>query len=274
MRYSCPVALVLEQVSFAYESTRPVLAGLSVAFSPGKVTAIIGPNGAGKSTLLKLAVGLRAPGAGRVMLADREISLVSVRERAERLIYLPQHSSVAFDYTASEVVAMGMFAREHSGQSADSALRSVGLESRANDAFHTLSAGQQQRVGLARALAQIGARQAEGERFLLADEPASAMDPPHAMATLATLREIAADGIGVAIVLHDLSLALRFADEAILLDASGHLLAAGAVGRVLTTGALSALFGIEFEQLLDACGRPAAFVPAPPSLPANDHPVR
>ncbi len=240
-----------------------MLRGVSAAFAPGKVTAIIGPNGAGKSTLLKLLAGLREPASGRVLLGTDGVTSLPLRTRARRLVYLPQQSSVAFDYTAGEVVAMGEFAHEHSTAGADSALREVGLGARAADPFRTLSAGQQQRVGLARSLAQIGARGSSEARFLLADEPVSAMDPHHAIATMTILHELATDGIGVVVVLHDLSLALRFADEATLLDANGRVHARGNVSEVLTTDALGSIFEMKFERLVDSHGRPAAFVPAP-----------
>lgn len=260
--YSWGVALALENVSFAYETSRPVLRDVSAAFALGKVTAIIGPNGAGKSTILKLMAGLRHANAGRVALRGMDVSGLSLRERAKRLAYLPQHSQVAFDYTAEEVVAMGEFAQAAAPGAARAFLQTVGLESRASDPFRTLSAGQQQRATVARALAQIGFRTGVEDRFLLADEPVSAMDPHHAVSTMTLLCQLAADGIGVVVVLHDLSLALRFADEAVILNADGRVHASGACREVLSAGALRAVFGMEFEQLADSRGEPAAFVPA------------
>jgi len=257
------VALLLQHVYFGYEPSRPVLRGVSAVFPPGKVVAIIGPNGAGKSTLLKLLAGLRRAQTGEVMYNETDIAKMTDRERAQRLVYLPQHSSVAFDYTVQEVVAMGRFAHgAHTPEAAESSLRTVGLHQRANDAFHTLSAGQQQRVTLARAIAQIGFNHSREEKFLLADEPVSAMDPHHALASMLLLRELASRGIGVAVVLHDLSLALRFANEVVLLDPDGKVHSYGNTETALTSSALHSVFGIEFEQLRDAKGRPAAFVPA------------
>lgn len=256
------VPLVLQHAFFGYEPTRPVLRGVSVILPPGKVVAIIGPNGAGKSTLLKLLAGLRRVQTGEALFNDTEIAAIAARERAKRLVYLPQHSSVAFDYTVKEVVAMGRFSHAvHAPEAAESSLRTVGLLERADEPFHILSAGQQQRVNLARALAQLGFRKTTEECYLLADEPVSAMDPHHALASMLLLRELASRGIGVAIVLHDLSLALRFADQVVLLDSGGCVHSYGATSEVLTPAALRAIFQVEFEQLSDARGTPAAFVP-------------
>jgi iron complex transport system ATP-binding protein len=257
------VPLLLQHAFFGYEHARPVLRGVSVIVRPGKLVAVIGPNGAGKSTLLRLLAGLRQPQTGEVLINDEQIAGIPDRERARRLVYLPQQSSVAFDYTVEEVVAMGRYSHGASTpEAAEASLRTVGLFDRADDPFHILSAGQQQRVNLARAIAQLGFNQAQNERYLLADEPVSAMDPHYALASMLLLRDLASRGIGVVVVLHDLSLALRFADEVVLLDLEGRVHSCGATSDVLTPVALKAIFEVEFEQLNDSKGRPASFVPA------------
>lgn len=254
---------MLQHAFFGYERTRPVLRGVSVILPPGKLVAIIGPNGAGKSTLLRLLAGLRRPQTGEALYNEESIAAIPDRERARKLVYLPQQSSVAFDYTVEEVVAMGRYSHgSQMSEAAEASLRTVGLFDRAGDPFHILSAGQQQRVNLARAIAQLGFSQSKEERYLLADEPVSAMDPHYALASMLLLRELASRGIGVAVVLHDLSLALRFADEVVLLDPEGRVHSYGATGEVLTPAALKAIFEVEFERLNDSQGRPASFVPA------------
>jgi len=257
------VPLLLQHVFFGYEPSRPVLRGVNVLLSPRKFMAIIGPNGAGKSTLLRLLAGLRRPQTGEAMYNDEPIAGLADKERARRLVYLPQQSSLAFDYTVEEVVAMGRFSHgSRAPEAAESSLSTVGLLNRAEDPFHILSAGQQQRVNLARAIAQLGFNSSQDQRYLLADEPVSAMDPHHALSSMLLLRELSSRGIGVAVVLHDLSLALRFADEVVLLDATGRVHAHGATGVTLTAASLKAIFEVDFEQLNDSMGRPAAFVPA------------
>ncbi len=264
------MTLDLRQVSFGYSPKSPVLRAVNASFEPARLTAIIGPNGAGKSTLLRLLAALREPTEGSVTLDATALLSIPRAERAARLVYLPQQSTVAFDYTAFEVVAMGLYAHGHASgrEPVQIALAEVGLSERADDPFSTLSAGQQQRVTLARALAQLGPNTDAKPRFLLADEPVSAMDPRHAIEAMTLLRSLASSGgsttggVGVVVVLHDLSLALRFADNAILLTSGGTLAAAGPVRDVLTRQHLEPLFGIAFETLLDQQRRPAAFIPA------------
>lgn len=255
------MALSLHSAVFGYDPSHPVLRGVSVTLSPGRLVAIIGPNGAGKSTLLRLLAGLRNAQSGDALYDGQAISNMSIRERAQRLVYLPQQSTVAFDYTVREVVEMGAYSlAARSPEAATSSLRTVGLLERSEEAFRILSAGQQQRVSLARALAQLGSAGLAGARYLLADEPVSAMDPHHAIASMGLLRAAVTEGVGVAVVLHDLSLALRFADEVVLLDADGQVYSAGPTGETLTPGALHAIFGLGFERLCDSSGSPAAFV--------------
>ncbi|MBL8876813.1 MAG: ABC transporter ATP-binding protein [Phycisphaerae bacterium] len=258
------VPLVLQHVFFGYDRTRPVLRGVSVVFTPGKLVAIIGPNGAGKSTLLRLLAGLRRAQTGEALLNEATIAEIPERERARKLVYLPQQSNVAFDYTVGEVVSMGRYAHGSGASGAtESSLQTVGLAERADDPFHTLSAGQQQRANLARAIAQLGFNARNEERYLLADEPVSAMDPHFALASMLLLRELASRGVGIAAVVHDLSLALRFADEVVLLDQAGRVHSYGETADALTPAALKAVFEVDFEQLNDSRGKPAAFVPAP-----------
>lgn len=240
-----------------------MLRDVSVEFASGTVIAIVGCNGAGKSTMLKLLAGLRRPTTGSTTHGAHEVAELSASERARRLVYLPQQSSVAFDFSVREVVEMGALAHSNARQAADAALDRVGLRERVHDQFLTLSAGQQQRVTLARALAQIGANQAGREKYLLADEPVSAMDPHHAVATMRLLRELASGGVGVVVVLHDLSLVARFADEVVLLGKQGEIHSRGRTESVMTPVALEEIFEIGFERLNDSRGTAAAFVPTP-----------
>lgn len=260
--------------SFAYSPGHDVLRGVSVECPPGHVTAIIGPNAGGKTTLLRLLAGLRTPDRGTVRFegeAAAEMGALSTLERARRVVYLPQRSEVAFGFSTREVVELGGFAagrgekaeRAGSNDIVDRALAEVQLAEHAGVGFATLSAGQQQRATLARALVQLDAWRDENgtKRFLLADEPVSAMDPKQALRSMVTIRALASRGFGVVCVLHDLSLALRFADEVVMIAAGGSVLSAGPTPETMHAQSLSDLYGVTFETLHDAEGRPAAFVP-------------
>ncbi|MCW5776263.1 MAG: ABC transporter ATP-binding protein [Phycisphaeraceae bacterium] len=248
------MTLAAEAVSFAYRRGRPVLRDLTLHFEPGTVTAVLGPNGAGKTTLLRLLLGLREPDAGRVMLDARSVASLSARERAARMAYVPQRSRMAFAFTVREVVSHARFATpdERTDDSVASALREVGLETLADEPFERLSAGQQQRTLIARAIAQLSAPCPEGAtRVLAADEPLSTLDPKHALEAAALIRSLVARGPSLAavVVLHDLTAALRFADRAAVLDATGRLAALGPTGETLTPDLLAGVFGVPFARV-------------------------
>jgi iron complex transport system ATP-binding protein len=249
--------LAAEHISFSYTRARPVLEDVSVTLPAGSVTAIAGPNGAGKSTLLRILLGILRPTTGRVRLDESAIASIPHRLRARRLAYVPQRTSLAFAFTVREYVALGRFAAG-AAESPDAIRRAMewaDIADRAADPFPLLSAGQQQRATLARALAQLDTP-ADRPKVLLADEPASAMDPRHALHTMAILRELAARGHAVAVVLHDLTLAARFCDRAILLNEQGRVAAAGTVGEALFPEILSGVFGVPFERLVTSEGDP------------------
>lgn len=242
------MSLLASNLAFSYRPDRPVLRDVSLEAPAGSVTAIVGPNAAGKSTLLRVLLGILKPKRGRVTLAGDDIHALSARDRARRIAYIAQRSAVAFPFTVHQVVSMGRYAT--SGRDDDhavaAALASVGLADRAHDVFGILSAGQQQRVALARALAQLDGSPAP--RLLLADEPAAAMDPRHSLETMTAFRALAQAGACVLVVLHDLNLAARFADRAVVLSGEGRVVREGPVRDALDPAVLERVYAVRFER--------------------------
>ena len=249
--------LYVRDCTFAYDR-EPVLRGVTLGVTPGRVLVLAGPNGAGKSTLLKVLAGLvEHPSA---LLADKPMHAWSPRERADRIAYVPQVPSVAFGFSVRDVVAFGLpegIDPARATSAVDAALDQVGLRVVDRKPFAHLSAGQQQRAALARALvrlclptARAGAPASPTQdlwgKALLADEPTSAQDPHHAVRTVWLLRSLAARGAAVVLVMHDLSLALRTADGAMLLACDGRIAAQGPVAGVLTPPRLRSVFGVDF----------------------------
>jgi len=243
-----------------------ILADLSAAIAPGRVTAIVGPNGAGKSTLLAALAGLRAPDAGGVFLDGAPLSRLKPNDRARRIGYLPQESPVHWNIGVRALVALGRHPHRDgiSGESAadwlavEEALSEVGMSGFADRLVNSLSGGERARVLLARVLAGT-------PQWILADEPMAALDLAHRYALMRHFRDIAAQGVGVVIVIHDLALAARMADDALLLD-GGRLAAAGAVNEVLTPERLGPVFGVDFAHGVAADGQ-ATLVSAPREMP-------
>jgi len=265
------MALAVQQVQFGF-GARSVLRGVTCAFPAGTVTGIIGPNGAGKTTLLRLMLGVLEPAAGRVEWDGRDVTSVPRQERAAGLAYIPQRSSVAFPFSVREVVRLGryMARRGENVAAVGAALERVDIADRADEPFGVLSAGQQQRVTVARALAQLGVG-IKGEsrggnprpRVLLADEPVSAMDPSHSLATLDLFATLAAEGLCVVVVLHDLNMLLRYVQRVVVLTADGVVAAEGSTAEVVTPARLSQVFGVGFRSLVDPHepSRVAALIP-------------
>ena len=192
------------RVSFAY-GEREVLKDVELSARRGELLAVIGPNGAGKSTLLKCLVGILRP-IGTVKLDGLELTGLKPAERARLITYVPQSSLPEFAFTVEEFVEMGAYMTRGS---VEDALRRVGLWERRKERITSLSGGEFQLALIARALAQ-------GSKAILLDEPTSHLDINHALDVMELLNELKREKIIVA-VLHDLNLALSYADRVLVL---------------------------------------------------------
>lgn len=232
-------------VTFGYRRGAPVLCGVSAEIGPG-VTVLVGPNGAGKSTLVRVLMGVSRAWSGRVEIDGRDVDSLGAKERARRVAFVAQRPDVAAAFSVREVVALGRYAFGGGEGAVDRALERMELGGLGAAPFATLSVGQQQRVTIARALAQVDGMQGAGA--LLADEPFSAMDPAHCAAAAGVVRKLGAQGASVLLVLHDFTLARRLADRAVVLDQEGRVVAQGAAEKVLEPGVLEGVFGVAFHE--------------------------
>jgi iron complex transport system ATP-binding protein len=245
------MSLTLHQVGYRYPRTSTlVLEDLSCVIDDGKVTAIIGPNAAGKTTLLRILAGVVGPTLGRATLGGQELHSMRPAKRAGRIAYLAQRPTLTAGFSVIETIALGRYAMELKQGAITRAMERVGVQALADRGFHTLSAGQQQRVMLARALAQLDPWSTHNgglpSRYLIADEPTSALDPKHMIETLSLFRELAQRGIGVVTALHDLTAAARVADAAIAMGPTGKIAAAGSVSETLVPDILEPIYGVPF----------------------------
>jgi len=221
------------------------LSSVSVALHPGQVTAICGPNGAGKSSLLACLAGLLTPQAGAVTLDGAALTSLAPRERARVLGYLPQQGEVAWDLSVETLVSLGRLPWK-AGAAADraagdAALAALDLKELRQRPLSSLSGGEQARVLLARVLA--------GEpRWILADEPLANLDLAHQLGLLGQFRALAAQGVGVCLVLHDLAQAMNHADRVIVLD-SGCVAADGPPQEALTEALIEQVWKVPVRWL-------------------------
>lgn len=221
---------------------------VSATLQPGQITAICGPNGAGKSTLLAALAGLLPADEGEVRLADAPLPDLHPRERAKAIGFLPQSGEVAWDVSVASLVTLGRLPHGDAGKFAIAqAMAATDLGDFAHRPVSTLSGGEKARALLARVLA--------GEpRWILADEPLAALDLAHQLAMLRALRAQADHGVGVVLVLHDLSLAMNHADRVIVLD-SGSTKADSAPEEALSLDVIRQVWGVEARWVGETCQR-------------------
>jgi len=246
--------------AFCMAGGAALLRDVSVRFAAGRFSAILGPNGAGKSTLLSLLSGQRQPSQGEVLLHGQPLACHAAPALARRRALLPQDLSIAFDYTVQDVVELGRYPhrQQPSRQESDivqRAMQVTGVQALAGRVLNTLSGGERARAQLARVLAQIWEPLPSGDsRWLLLDEPTAALDVHHQHAVLRLARDWAhRHGVGVVAVLHDLNLALRYADQAVVLQ-GGRVQADGAPAEVLDVATVRRVWQVDVHPVRDALG--------------------
>lgn len=230
-------ALTLEGVSVRLDG-RVVLDGVALQVAPGERIAVVGPNGAGKTTLLRAALGLQPLARGTAQLFGEDVGRLSSRARAERVGYLPQERRIAWGVSARRVAALGAAAAppRAADRIADAALARVGLSDLAERSVFSMSGGERGRVLLARLLAT-------GAPLLVADEPVAGLDPDAQLLVLDDLAAEARSARAVVITLHDLGLAVRWADRVVVLH-GGRLVADGPPLQALAPDVLREVFGL------------------------------
>ncbi|MDD9842210.1 MAG: heme ABC transporter ATP-binding protein [Alphaproteobacteria bacterium] len=207
-----------------------ILENVSAQIENGKITAIIGPNGAGKTTLLKCLTGAYHPNAGVIKLDDKPLTHYSLDILSRKRAVLSQSNPINFPFTTLEIVMMGRNPYVKNNTAANdmevalAALESVDALHLKERIFPTLSGGEQQRVQLARVLAQLWEQETA---YLFLDEPTSALDLKHQHQFLSLVCQLAQEKqFAVSIIMHDLALAMRYTDHVLLLK-NGKLFAAG-----------------------------------------------
>jgi iron complex transport system ATP-binding protein len=252
-------ALVFKSVT-ARRDDRTILDGIDVVFAAGRLTAVIGPNGAAKSTLLDVAAGLLKPVSGTVSLGEYPLSAIGRKALARRRAYLPQRASVEWPISVERVVALGLTPSlpafgdlpETMRPAIEDALAACDLGGLRLRQATSLSGGERARVLLARAI--VG-----DPELLIVDEPTADLDPRHAIDAARRLRARADAGRTVIMAIHDLDLAMRFADEVVAMR-DGRLLASGSVAEVMTETLLGTLYDVTVRIRRDDDGAMIRFI--------------
>ena len=246
------ITLEARQIAFSY-GEKKIIDNTSLALKPGKITFITGPNGSGKSTLVHLLGGLLKPSQGEILLDGRSLESFSHTERACRTGVLTQEKSPALDFTVTERILMGRFARlprlfdpgKEDLQIANECMELLKISSFAATPCNRLSGGEYQKVLIAALLA--------GKTpCMLLDEPTSALDPAGALHAMKIFQELKSS-CAIGIVTHDLALAASFADE-LLLVSQGQIFASGTPEEVLTKENIAQVYNCGAEILRSSSG--------------------
>jgi len=213
---------------------RTILRDVSLHAKGGECIGLIGPNGSGKSTLLRILAGLSRPSSGSLTIAGKPLEQHTSKQLARIVGYVPQDTSIDFDFSVREIVLMGRHPhlsrfgseREHDRIMVQKAMQQTATLHLANQTATCLSGGQRQMVFIAKAIAQ-------DPELLLMDEPISALDIRNQLHVLELMRKLASSGLTVIAALHDLNLAARYCDKLVLLH-DGEVIDTGTPEEVLT----------------------------------------
>lgn len=245
--------LIIDGIEFGYSST-PVLRDITLDASGPQLLSIIGPNGVGKSTLIHCINRILSPTKGTVFIDGEAVNSISLKDLAKKVGYVPYSANDAFPLSVVDTVMMGRHPHA-TYKSLDKdldivydTLRLLDIEDLALRSFDELSAGQHQKVMLARGLVQ------EPE-ILLLDEPTSNLDIKHQMEVTRILRDLSQKkGILIIMISHDLNIAAKYSDTMLML-AKGSIYAMGTPSEVLTQENIREVYGVDSE-VIDSRGRP------------------
>lgn len=231
---------------------REILKGVDIHSENGEFVGLIGPNGSGKSTLLKCIYRILKPNAGQIFLDEEELKAMSIKKTARKMGVVAQHNYYNFEFTVREVVMMGRAPHKKALERdnakdyeiVEEALKTVGMEGFAQRSFSTLSGGEQQRVILARALAQQ-------TPCLILDEPTNHLDITHQIQLMRIVKNLSATVISA---IHDLNIAAMFCDRIYALK-EGRIIAQGTPREVLTEDFIRQVYQVDAEIAKDSSGQ-------------------
>ena len=241
--------LKIDDLVFSYSSV-PVLNDVTLDLNGPKLISVLGPNGVGKSTLIHCINKILTPVSGTVMIDGQDVGGIKLKDMAKIVGYVPYSSNDTFPLTVVDTVLMGRHpystwnSLDHDLDIVYDTLERLGISDLAMRPFNELSAGQHQKVMLARGLVQE-------PKVLLLDEPTSNLDVRHQLDVVKMLRELSREkNMLVVMICHDINIAAKFSDEIILLD-KGTVYAVGTPDEVITPTNLEEVYGVESVVIND-----------------------
>ena len=240
-----------KQIGIIFDDTA-ILKNVSIHVENKEFVGIIGPNGSGKSTFLKIIYRVLKPSVGSVFVDEKPLNKMSIRDSALKTAVVAQHNAYSFDFSVEEVVLMGRSPHKRTMERdnetdyriVQEALRTVNMEAFSQRNFSTLSGGEQQRVILARALAQQ-------TPCLILDEPTNHLDIKYQLQLMSLVKRL---NLTVVSAIHDLNIASMFCDKIYVLK-EGNVIAYGTPREVLTKKTIKDIYEIDAEIIEDSYGK-------------------
>lgn len=220
-----------------------LLDNISAQFESGKIHAILGPNGAGKSSLIKCLSKDEASYQGKILWEQEDLSHLSFQKLALKRAVLNQSNQIPFALTVKQILILGQEIQPANHQiNLDTLMAQFDLIKLQEHSYLTLSGGEQQRVQLARVVAQLG-QNPQSHQWLLLDEWTTGLDLKHIQKISQYFKQLVAQGVGIIMVLHDLNLANQIADQVTLMK-QGELLFHGNRENILTADNLASIYDV------------------------------
>ena len=240
------MSIRIDGLDFSY-GKRPILHDISVDIPDATLVNVLGPNGVGKSTLFRCILGLENGYEGTVLVNDKDMKRLSIRERAREVSYIPQSHAPVYDYEVLDVMLMstgtdlGMLRSPgpRHRQRAYDALERIGIAHLAHRTYTQISGGEQQLVLVARALAQ-------NARTIIMDEPTSALDYGNTVRVLSCVKQLAREGLSIVQSTHQPDQAFLYSDKTLVLH-RGRVHAYGYPKDVITNELVSTIYDVDVE---------------------------